>query len=316
MGKHIHLICNAHLNPVWQWEWEEGAAEVLSTFRIAAELCGQYDTFVFCHNEAILYEWTEQYAPALFEQIRELVKREKWHIMGGWYLQPDCNLPCGELMLRQIEYGRVYFAGKFCVAPTVAVNVDPFGHSRGLVQLLSKTGYTGYLFMRPENVDQYIRLPADEFVWEGYDGSQVTAVRLADSYNSRRGQAAEKVKAFLDACDENGACICLWVIGDHGGGPSKKDLDDLAVLMRQTAQTGNRISHETPEAYFEVLRKKDRLPCDRKGYMVWGNIRTGDLTTQIQWRFTQCSRSGWRFFGVTATIRRSLAGARLMKQGI
>lgn len=270
MGKHIYLICNAHLDPVWQWEWEEGAAEVLSTFRVAAELCGQYDTFIFCHNEAILYEWTEQYDPALFEQIRELVKRGKWHIMGGWYLQPDCNLPCGELMLRQIEYGRTYFAEKFGVAPTVAVNVDPFGHSRGLVQLLSKTGYTGYLFMRPGNADQYIRLPADEFVWEGYDGSRVTAVRLADSYNSRRGQAAEKVKAFLDACDENGACICLWGIGDHGGGPSKKDLDDLDVLMRQTAQTGDRISHETPEAYFEMLRKKNWLPSFQNSLNPWG----------------------------------------------
>ena len=33
MAKHIFLLCNAHLDPVWQWEWEEGAAEALSTFR-------------------------------------------------------------------------------------------------------------------------------------------------------------------------------------------------------------------------------------------------------------------------------------------
>ena len=35
---HIHLLCNAHLDPVWLWEWEEGAAEALSTFRTAADL--------------------------------------------------------------------------------------------------------------------------------------------------------------------------------------------------------------------------------------------------------------------------------------
>jgi hypothetical protein len=34
----IHLICNAHLDPVWQWRWEEGAAETLTTFSIAARL--------------------------------------------------------------------------------------------------------------------------------------------------------------------------------------------------------------------------------------------------------------------------------------
>ena len=24
--KKLHLISNAHLDPIWQWEWEEGAA--------------------------------------------------------------------------------------------------------------------------------------------------------------------------------------------------------------------------------------------------------------------------------------------------
>ena len=44
----IHLICNAHLDPVWLWEKEEGIAEVLSTFRVAVRFCRQYDRFVFC----------------------------------------------------------------------------------------------------------------------------------------------------------------------------------------------------------------------------------------------------------------------------
>ncbi len=24
--KELHLVCNAHIDPVWQWEWEEGVA--------------------------------------------------------------------------------------------------------------------------------------------------------------------------------------------------------------------------------------------------------------------------------------------------
>ena len=36
--KEVHMICNAHLDPIWQWEWEEGAAAALSTFRAAADL--------------------------------------------------------------------------------------------------------------------------------------------------------------------------------------------------------------------------------------------------------------------------------------
>jgi len=92
----VHLVCNAHLDPVWQWEWEEGACEALSTFRTAADLCEESESFVFNHNEAILYKWIEQYEPELFNRIRRLVKAGKWHIMGGWYLQPDCNMPSGE----------------------------------------------------------------------------------------------------------------------------------------------------------------------------------------------------------------------------
>ncbi len=34
--KEVPLICNAHIDPIWQWEWEEGAAAALSTFRAAA----------------------------------------------------------------------------------------------------------------------------------------------------------------------------------------------------------------------------------------------------------------------------------------
>ncbi|MBN1675092.1 MAG: hypothetical protein JXR37_28890 [Kiritimatiellae bacterium] len=37
--KSIHLVCNAHLDPVWLWEWEEGAAAAASTFRAAADFC-------------------------------------------------------------------------------------------------------------------------------------------------------------------------------------------------------------------------------------------------------------------------------------
>jgi len=118
----IHLICNAHLDPVWLWEWEEGAAEALSTFRVAAEFCENEGGFVFNHNEVILYQWVQEYEPALFKRIQKLVKEGKWHIMGGWYLQPDCNMPCGESFVRQILLGREYFKEHFNVRPETAIN--------------------------------------------------------------------------------------------------------------------------------------------------------------------------------------------------
>ena len=73
MAKKLYLVCNAHLDPIWQWEWEEGAAEALSTFRIAADFCEEYEHFVFCHNEALLYRWIEEYDPLLFQRIQMLI---------------------------------------------------------------------------------------------------------------------------------------------------------------------------------------------------------------------------------------------------
>ncbi|MEO1237786.1 MAG: alpha-mannosidase, partial [Planctomycetota bacterium] len=127
----VHLICNAHLDPVWLWEWEEGAAEAISTFRSAVELCETTPGMVFNHNESLLYEWIEEYEPALFERIKKQVEAGRWHVMGGWYLQPDCNLPGGEGFVRQALVGKAYFADRFGVEPTTAINFDPVGHDRG-----------------------------------------------------------------------------------------------------------------------------------------------------------------------------------------
>ncbi len=258
MSKKMHLVCNAHLDPVWQWEWEEGAAEALSTFRIAADFCEEYDRFVFCHNEALLYQWIEEYDMPLFERIRDLVKRGKWHIMGGWFLQPDCNMPSGEAMVRQIQAGRKYFLEKFGVVPKVAVNVDPFGHSRGLVQILKKTGYEGYLFMRPNKGMGPLNLPASEFKWVGYDGSEVTGMHMHGFYNSPKGQAVCKVKEYIDLCEEDDFFLCLWGIGNHGGGPSKKDLDDIEALSKELSDV--ELLHSTPEAFLEEVQQKRTLP--------------------------------------------------------
>ena len=139
--KKLHLVSNAHLDPAWLWRWNEGLAEAISTFRVAADFCEEYDGYIFNHNEALLYEWVEEHEPALFARIQKLVKEGKWNIIGGWYLQPDCVMTSGESLLSQISLGRKYFKEKFGVEPKIAVNVDSFGHTRGLVQILNKCGF-------------------------------------------------------------------------------------------------------------------------------------------------------------------------------
>ena len=248
--KEIHLICNAHIDPVWQWNWQEAVGVTLATFATAADLCEEYPAFVFNHNEALLYEWVEQHDPILFERIRRLVREKRWHIMGGWYIQPDCNLPSGESLIRQITTGRMYFREKFGVEPQVAASMDAFGHSRGLVQILQQSDYTGYILMRA-NEDA-----PKAFVWKGYAGSQITAVRLLTCYNSPMGNSAACIKDYINEHAEDEVQFRFWGVGNHGGGPSKKDLKDLIALQQETS---TKIIHSTPENYFDTL-KSEQLP--------------------------------------------------------
>lgn len=267
MAKKTYMICNAHLDPIWQWEWEEGAAEALSTFRIAADFCEQYEDYIFCHNEVLLYDWIEQFDPELFARIQDLVKRGKWHIMGGWHVQPDCNMPSGESFVRQILSGRKYFLEKFGKVPTVAINFDSFGHSRGLVQIMAKSGYKGYIHMRP--MPNFMTLPAKEYKWVGYDGSSVIGIRPDGWYNTPKGQASIAMRNINNNCPENDINMRLWGIGNHGGGPSKKDLDDLAALKEELNAQGNDIIHSTPEEYLSEAEKVHDFPEVKESLWPW-----------------------------------------------
>lgn len=251
--KKLHLVCNSHLDPVWQWDWDEGAAAALATFYSAVRLAEKYD-YIFCHNEVILYEYIERFDPVLFEEITELVKAGKWHIMGGWYDQPDCLVPSGESFMRQISLGKEYFTEKFNTFPKTGINFDAFGHTKGLPQILKKSGYESYLFCRPlEWFTWFKEVPHGPFMWEGYDGSKIKALRQEDMeiYLSQPGQAKDNIirKAKVYENDKEDDMIILWGVGNHGGVNSEKDLNDIIALTDEKKGTWE-IVHSTPDDYF------------------------------------------------------------------
>lgn len=250
------MICNAHLDPVWLWQKPEGIAEAISTFRVAADFCEEFDGFIFNHNESVLYEWVEENEPELFKRIQKLVKEGKWRIMGGWYLQPDCVMPCGESFIRQIETGINYFKEKFGVRPLTAINFDPFGHSRGLVQILKKCGYESYVFMRPSWVEA-----EHDFIWKGFDGSRILAHKMNCGYNSGKGKILSKIERILEREYGDGVNMMFWGIGNHGGGPSREDLITIADYMKAHPEDGLR--HSFCENYFDRIDKSSLAEFDQ-----------------------------------------------------
>jgi alpha-mannosidase len=243
------------------WQWEEGAREAISTFRTAADLLDRYPQFVFNHNESVLYEWVEEYDPALFARIRRLVKQGRWHIAGGWYLQPDCNMPGGETFVRLITTGLRYFASRFGVRPTVAYNFDPFGHNGSLPQLLRRSGYKMYIHCRPGA--NLLPLPAPQYRWRGLDGSEILTLRPSTGwYGTFEADVTASARRGVEQARQTGRdALVLWGLGDHGGGPTRELLEAFHALMRETKDV--EIRHSTPEAYLASAKPLAAHPVHR-----------------------------------------------------
>ncbi len=92
----VHIILNSHLDPVWLWKQEQGIDEVISTARTACDLLDVYPEIHLTRGEAWFYETVERHDPATFARLRNHIAGGRLHVVGNWYVQPDCNL-AGEL---------------------------------------------------------------------------------------------------------------------------------------------------------------------------------------------------------------------------
>ncbi|MBK8019939.1 MAG: hypothetical protein IPK19_00615 [Chloroflexi bacterium] len=245
----VHLFCNAHIDPVWLWGWEEGLREAISTFRTAANLLDEFPEFVFNHNESVLYEWVEEYDPPLFERIRAHVASGRWNITGGWYLQPDVNLPGGETLVRVILEGRRYFAEKFGVRPPVSYNFDTFGHPGSLPQLLAGADFRMYIHYRPDI--RHLDLPGMVYRWRSKDGSEVFAVRPDAWYCTPwPGSPERETRRGVEQARQKGRDVMvMWGLGDHGGGPTREELINFRKLIAEFQDADVEVRHSTPEAF-------------------------------------------------------------------
>ncbi|MGE5741774.1 MAG: glycoside hydrolase family 38 C-terminal domain-containing protein [Candidatus Aminicenantes bacterium RBG_16_66_30] len=248
----VHLICNAHLDPVWQWRWEEGASEALATFRNAVEILDEHPSLIFCHNEAVLYQWAERLDPALFDDIRRLVKAGRWAISGGWFIQPDVNLPGTESLVRTIAEGRRYFRDRFEAVPRVAYNFDSFGHGGGLPQILRLAGYEMYIHMRPQ-ADE-LTLPADLYRWRGVDGTTIPAYRIAVGlYHTEHDNIEVRLRAGVELALKLGRDVpVFWGLGNHGGGATRRDLEAIEAFTSRESRV--RIIHSTPDRFYDAVK--------------------------------------------------------------
>lgn len=246
----VHMVGNAHIDPVWLWSWPEGYQEARATFWSAIQRMEEYPDFVFTCNQVVLLSWVEESDPALFDAIRKRVADGRWVMTGGWWVEPDCNLPTGESFVRQGLYGQRYLSAKFGVTATVGLNADPFGHNAMLPQILRKLGISAYCFLRPGPHEA--ELPGQPFWWEAPDGSRVLTYRIPHEYCGPRADIAHHTeKAIAQLPPGASEAMVFYGVGNHGGGPTKANIDSLHKLA-ETGSLGTVIA-SSPNAYFEAV---------------------------------------------------------------
>ncbi len=275
----IMMIGNAHIDPVWLWQWQEGYQEIKATFRSALDRLDENEDFIFTCACADYYRWVEENDPEMFEQIRARVAQGRWVLAGGMWIQPDMNTPCGESVARHLMHAQRYFRSRFGKIASFGYNVDTFGHNAMLPQLLKKAGVENYVWMRPdkgENSD----IPEGAMLWRGADGSEITAYRIYGAYPAY-DHVTEKIGDTLAASDRlDEPLMCFYGVGNHGGGPTIENLKEIDAYIAQGEQK-DRVCYASPQDYFAYIKEKGlNLP-------VW----EGELQHHASGCYSTCSNS-------------------------
>ncbi len=251
----VHMIGNAHIDPVWLWLWQEGYQEVKATFRSALDRISESDDFVFTCACADYYRWVEENDAPMFAEMKTRIAEGRWRVVGGMWIQPDCNMPSGESFARHFLYSQRYFYEKFGVVAKTAYNVDSFGHNGMFPQIFKRAGVENYVMMRPgihENPD----IPGWLFDWVSPDGSSVRTFRIPDAYSAPYGSCDEDIARALTIQAEKGyPMMCFYGVGNHGGGPTIANID--AIHAYQAAHPENEVVFSSPDDYFDSVKDID-----------------------------------------------------------
>jgi alpha-mannosidase len=215
------LTGHAHLDLAWRWPLEETRRKARRTLWTAVALLDRHPQITFNQSTAQLYAYLEDDDPELLARIEEHARAGRFEPVGGMWVEPDCAMPCGESLVRQLLYGQRYFRERFGAYHTVAWLPDCFGFTAALPQLLAGAGIRSFFTVKL-TWSETNRFPYDLFWWEGLDGSRVLAHMFDNpdgGYNGRVGPASAlgTWRAYRGK-DVHSESLLSVGYGDGGGG--------------------------------------------------------------------------------------------------
>ena len=251
-GLRLHMIGNAHIDAVWLWTWPEGDAVANSTFRSALDRLAEDPQITMTTSSSQFYQWVADNDPTLLATIKQRVQEGRWDLVGGWWVEPDVNMPSGEALARQGLYGQRTLMSLFGKMAATGYNPDSFGHPGSLPQILKLQGMDNYVFMRPNATEKTLK--RNLFWWKGVDGTRVLTFRIPLAYDDPADVRGHMVKeiGLLKAQPIRNA-MEFFGIGDHGGGPTKANMSSIHQIQHESGAP--QIFYSTPDRYFKEIRE-------------------------------------------------------------
>ena len=254
MKKYVfHLIPNAHLDPVWLWDWREGLTEGLITCGTILDLMDEYPDITFTRGEAAIYEHIEKTDAETFKRICGMIEQGRWEIVGGTMVQPDTNMPGTETLCRQFDLGQEYFMSRFGKRPKTAWAADSFGHSAGLPEIFAASGVRNYAFTRPDN--KIMPMRKNVFWWRGRSGAKILCLRpVSGWYGCERNEMIPRLDGILKCAEDQGLknTAALFGLGNHGGGPTRRHIREIKQWAGEHAEI--EVKYSSLHAFFESIR--------------------------------------------------------------
>jgi len=248
----VHLVGHAHIDMNWMWSWPETVAATSDTLTTVSTLMDDYPPFRFSQSQASIYRILEEYDPALLSRVSELVRAGRWEVTASHWVECDKNMTGGESLCRHLLYAKRYLNGLLGVDPDdldVDWSPDTFGHAATSPTYLARGGVKYLYLHRPGFLG-----PArpNAFWWRGPDGSRVLTYN--DSKRGYNGVITAALGRFaLEFLKESGSkdMIFVYGVGDHGGGPTRRDIERGIDLG--TWPVFPRVVFSTARAFFQAL---------------------------------------------------------------
>lgn len=219
-------IGHSHLDLLFLWPPRETPRKCVRTLSTVMKMMDRYPDYLFSLSQVPEFEWIKQESPALYQRMLERVREGRLEPVGAFFIECDTNLPCGESLVRQLLYGKRYFAKEFGKDMKIGFLPDAFGYSAALPQLLVKAGVP-YFMTNKLSMNDTNRFPHCTFWWEGLDGSAVLAHMPPE--NTYTSACVPQVSIYGERHDPDLA-VCpygleLYGLGDGGGGPGYEHME-------------------------------------------------------------------------------------------